>query len=358
MGSERLEDLGERRIIDEILRKRYGQIEGEHFGDDCAFVAQVSHLTGRIVATTDPCPMPMASLLGFTDLYYWGWLLATINLSDLAAAGARPLGLLTSLILRNDTHVDDFIRLLDGIDECCSASSTRVVGGNLKEGEKMDLTATAIGICKTDSTLSRTGCKQDDLFVALGDLGLFWAGVLSLRNGLIPVSEQEVLLRNVLKPTPKVRLAQELASRRLLTACLDNSDGLYPSALQLAHANSCQVCLRFDTVKFTPEVSAAASRLQVDPVRLAVGWGDWQLLVCCDPANLTELINVSQSYGIPATVIGKIRSGAGVMLEYQGTSGQMAEIDSERFTKASWFTSGVDGYISQLIDGPLWKKDL
>src|SRR5437870_493268 len=129
-NDQRLDDLGERRIINEILRRRYGASESDHFGDDCAFVSNVNDLPkGQIVATTDPCPEPIASVLGFTDFYYRGWLLATINLSDLAAAGARPLGLLTSLVLKNETTVNQLLRLLDGIDACCSQCETRVIGG-------------------------------------------------------------------------------------------------------------------------------------------------------------------------------------------------------------------------------------
>ena len=93
----RLQDLGERRIVEEVLAPRYAAAS-PRFGDDCATV----HLrdNDHLLVTTDPCPPPMSAHLGFPDLYYAGWLLATINLSDLAAAGADPLGLLTSLQLR------------------------------------------------------------------------------------------------------------------------------------------------------------------------------------------------------------------------------------------------------------------
>jgi len=98
--TERLCDLGERRIIDELLRPRYAA--ATQFGDDCAQLAPLG-AGERLVVTTDPCPPPMAHLLGFADEYYRGWLLATINLSDIAAAGARPAGVLTSLQLPSTT---------------------------------------------------------------------------------------------------------------------------------------------------------------------------------------------------------------------------------------------------------------
>src|SRR5437868_5550458 len=127
MSAQTLGDLGERTIIREILAPRYSPA-AESFGDDCVAIA---HAQGFVIITTDPCPPPMAMQVGFPDLLYRGWLLATINLSDLAAAGARPLGLLTSLQLPATTPTEDFERLLDGIDECCAEHGTAVLGGNL-----------------------------------------------------------------------------------------------------------------------------------------------------------------------------------------------------------------------------------
>lgn len=162
-AARRLADLGERRIVEELLRPRYSTDKRPRFGDDCAFIADGDWLCGAtLVATTDPCPEPMASFLGYTSLYYRGWLLAAINLSDLAAAGAHPLGLLTSLIIPNDTTIEDFVSLLDGIEDCCRRVGTRVAGGNLKEGAKIDLTATAIGACQIGQCLSRSGVSTHE----------------------------------------------------------------------------------------------------------------------------------------------------------------------------------------------------
>jgi thiamine-monophosphate kinase len=351
----RLDELGERRIINEILRPRYGSQDSDRFGDDCAFIAEVTTLAnGVLVATTDPCPEPMASILGYTDFYYRGWLLATINLSDLAAAGARPLGFLTSLILRNDTTVSQLIRLLDGIDDCCRQNGTKVIGGNIKEGAKVDLTGTAIGLCESGKNLSRHGCEEGDLIVMIGDLGLFWAGVLSVQRQILTESTEPVLLHNVLTPTPKVSIGQELARRGLLTACLDNSDGLYASLSQLADINRLQMHVNIDSADFPPAVQQVCETLRIDPVRLALGWGDWQLIGCCNKNKLDELRELALSHDISTYIIGQVKQGEGVVLEHKRQVGKMAPIDSQRFTRDSWFTVGLGAYIDLLIEGPLW----
>lgn len=125
--SVRLSDLGERRIVEEILRPRYAVGEGA-FGDDCA------HLTleaGTVVMTTDPCPKPMAHILGFTDEYFRGWLLELSTCLILPPLALAHGGMLTSFVLPAEMPLTDFTRLLDGVDACCVAADTRVVGGNL-----------------------------------------------------------------------------------------------------------------------------------------------------------------------------------------------------------------------------------
>ena len=354
----RLDELGERRIIEEILRPRYGSRGLPEFGDDCALVGHGDGMKGgTVVATTDPCPEPVASILGYKDLYYWGWLLAIINLSDLAAAGARPLGLLTSLILTNDTTVDQLESLLDGIDKCCHECGTSVIGGNLKEGPKLALSGTAIGVCEEGICMSRTGCREGDLIVVIGDLGLFWAGVLAVKHQLsLHDGMEKTLLRNILTPKPKVHIGRELGSRRLLTACLDNSDGLFPSLAQLANANHVQMSLEMDDILFPAEVVHVSTMLDVDPVRLALGWGDWQLVGCLDSSRENELKDLGARNGIPVHIIGKVVAGHGVTFEHKGRRGEMAPIDSQRFTTDSWFTTGLEAYIDLLINGPLWRK--
>jgi thiamine-monophosphate kinase len=354
----RLDELGERRIIEDILRPRYEHIQKSWFGNDCSLVpCEELDPSQLVVATTDPCPKPMASILGYNDMYYWGWLLATINLSDLAAVGAKPLGLLTSLILPNETTVEQFRRLLDGLDDCCKKCGTFVIGGNLKEGSRIDLTGTAIGLCNKYMCMSRKGCQEGNSIVIVGQFGLFWAEVLSNIKGLsLKDFEGNVHLQRILKPIPQVKMGQELAKRGLLTACLDNSDGLYTSLIQLANYNGVRMHVEVDNIQFPKSVVRTSSMLGLDPIRLALGWGDWNLVGCIDSSKRDELINLGRRFRVPVYIIGEVKSGRGVFIEYKGVTGEMAPIDSQRFTRDSWFTTGLQQYIDLLLRGSLWKN--
>jgi thiamine-monophosphate kinase len=353
MGNEpTLGALGERRIIAELLAPRYAG--ATHFGDDCASIKLHPAHGEVLVATTDPCPPPMASMLGFVDLYYTGWLLATLNLSDLAAAGAEPLGLLTSLILPAETTISEFGRLLDGIDACCSKMGTNVVGGNLKEGAKFDLSATALGQSPSDELLTRTGATIGERVLVIGDLGAFWAGTLGYREGHIAVGDaSHPLLQNVLTPTPKIAPMRALAKEHVLSAAMDNSDGLQPTLEQLGAANRAGVLLEGDALAFDEPVLEMAAKLGLEPLRLALGWGDWQILATCREEMVNRVKTIGREHDVAVFDIGCLTVGNGVRLSLGGTEGALMPLDSERFTAGSWFSAGLDGYIEKLRKAPL-----
>jgi thiamine-monophosphate kinase len=357
IGKETLGDLGEREIIGRLLKPRYDRL-GVSFGDDCAWLTVERSVDGVWVASTDPCPMPMAAILGFTDYYYYGWLLGTINLSDLAAAGAAPVGVLSSLVLPSSMRVSDFARLLDGLDECCIDAGTRVVGGNLKEGDKVDLTATAFGICTGPEPLGRRGAEIGDTVGVIGGFGSFWAGVFLLQRHLKVVGkDREALIDSVLTPRPMVSVGQRLRELRLVSACLDNSDGLYPSLRSLCESSNVGIALRLEDVEYDLSVREVAQKMGVDPARFALGWGDWQLIITFSPGKLAGIQELCGGAGIGFRAIGTVTEGNGVTLAHGGRVGPLLALDSQRFTPDSWFTKGLASYIATLLDAPLTGKE-
>lgn len=349
MADRDLASLGERRIVDELLRERY-QERSRSFGDDCAQLPVPE--ASRLVITTDPCPEPMASLLGFTDLYYRGWLLATINLSDLAAAGAVPLGLVTSLILPATTPIDHLNRLLDGIDDCCEAADTYVVGGNLKEGLVLDVQATALGAVQGEP-LSRTNSWPGDMVVAAGPTGAFWAAALALRDGAAPNDLPASLLATVLTPSPQLAFGQQLQRSGIRCAAMDNSDGLGSALRTLANANGVRVTLDLDDLVLDGDVMRVAGGLGLAAQRLALGWGDWNLVISFAPEDANIVEGIARATGTPITSLASVSKGSGVRVRRGGLEMPLEAPDSERFVPDSWFSAGIDSYIDRLLAFPL-----
>ncbi len=346
----KLGDLGERRILHDILEARY---QDQAIGDDCAVVRFEEPTT--IVMTTDPCPPPMAEKVGYSGLYNHGWLLATINLSDLAAMGAQPTGLLTSLILPRDTSVDEFIALLDGVDDCIRPYGAKVIGGNIKEDRNLSLSATAIGVCQYPP-LSRSGAHVGDLVFIIGDLGRFWAGVLAFDHELIGTEGiSSLILDNVTRPRPKVFEGMVCARLGWITSLLDSSDGLYPSLAELANKSNVTIELSLDDLPFDEDVMKVASHLSIDPVRLMLGWGDWVLVGTVREPQLRGLEKEIQAVGGKINVIGKVmaKKTSPIVAHYKGQTGSLMQLDSERFAADSWFTAGLSGYLNRLINDPV-----
>ncbi|HTJ33000.1 MAG TPA: AIR synthase related protein [Dactylosporangium sp.] len=351
----RLIDMGERRLISDLLRTRYAA-NTWRFGDDTAVVLDGERLGGgRLVATTDPAPEPAAWAHGGFDWYYFGWLTAALNLSDIAAAGAVPAGLLTSFVLSSDLSVAKFERLLDGVDDCCASVGTKVLGGNLKEGDT-HCSATAFGVVPSGEPLSRHGAAPGHTIFAIGDTGYFWAGMLAFDNSLtLPDDERAALFDALLKPVPRVAVGRALQSRGLVAACTDNSDGLYGSLWCLTQSNGHGVMVEPEHMRYQGIVTRIADRYGHDPLRLALGFGDLQLVCAVAPERVAELLELCSAQGWGVFRVGTVTDRPGFYLE--GTAGpvELLNLDNERFTYESQFTGGLDGYRKRLLEGPITK---
>ena len=187
----------------------------------------------------------------------------------------------------------------------------------------------------------------------IGELGEFWAAALAVRRRLLAPDPAQPLLRNVLTPRARLGSAGALRREHLLTACIDNSDGLYPTLVQLAEVNRVAIRLDRDAFDFGDEVLGTAQKLGIDPLRLALGWGDWQLIGTCRPEQAAQIEQFAGVAGDGVHIVGEVVDGSGVRLREGTHEGPLMPLDSQRFMPDSWFSSGLDGYIEQLLNAPL-----
>jgi thiamine-monophosphate kinase len=330
-----LRDLGERAITRDILSK-YAQ----GIGDDCAAIRLNGH---AIVATTDPVPEPAAKIIGGdNDLYWVGWLLVTINASDLSAAGADPIGFLSALECPPDLEVASFERLLEGIRDACTVEGLPYIGGNLREAGKVAGVGTAIGIVKGPEALTRSGASPDDLLISVGDGGRFWRDALLVREKHEAVDKTTSPL---FRPRSQLRAMSVLHNEGVVLAAMDNSDGLLPTLAQLAEANSCRANL------FAKSLTVeGADQLGINPVRLWLGWGDWNVVAAISARKFETAAHLARENDIKIKQIGVLEAGNAevVITGVGGRRSTAPRLESERFARDSWFTAGIDGYIELL----------
>ncbi len=174
-SSQTLEDLGEFAILQQIVLPTVGGNSGVSLlGDDCASV----HLPSGdhdLVVTTDVAPRPLVWLLGDQSYRTWGWYAVIINVSDLAAAGATPLAITTSIEAPSDMTADDFREFFEGMAEASHAHGIANAGGNVRQASKFGCHGTAMGVVQKGSQLRRKGAQPGDFLVAVGECGRFAA---------------------------------------------------------------------------------------------------------------------------------------------------------------------------------------
>lgn len=331
-----LADLGEREIVRQILPKFSAGI-----GDDCAIVK----FHGReLILTTDPVPEPAAKLLGGdADPYWMGWLLVVINASDLAASGATPLAFTAAVEAPPNLPTSEFESLLRGVADACKKEGLAYVGGNLREGGRLTAVGTAVGYCVPGTALRRVGAKPGDVLVSIGNGGVFWRDAFVCQTGGGTVNKD---VSPLFRPRSQIKPMNLLARHKLISAAMDNSDGLLPTLTQLAAANS--LLIELDLSRLS--IPGNAPDIGVDPARLWLGWGDWNVIAAIAARKLERATELGAKVGAPVIRIGKFLSGGPRVVLARGTETQVApRLESERFSADSWFATGVQGYIDLLL---------
>lgn len=220
-----------------------------------------------------------------------GWKLAAVNLSDLAAKGAAPIGCLLNYALSGDADWDR--AFLDGLNQALTRFAMPLLGGDtvaMPKGAPRSLTLTAIGRAQAAIPL-RSGAKQGDTLWVTGSIG---------GAGLRPDGNPRDLAR-YLRPQPRLVEGQALAP--LATAMMDVSDGLLIDARRLAEASGVAIAIDLDAVPLAWP--------GLDPIEAATAGDDYELLFTL-PAGVTPPVS--------ATRIGIARMGSGLTLFSNGGS--------------------------------------
>ncbi len=291
--------------------------------------------------TTDPVPTPAAQAIAEDEDPYWmGWLLVTINASDIAASGAQPEAFLAALDLPRDWPVALLERLMLGIKESCAANGLSYVGGNIREAKSVAAVGTAFGFCRKPP-LTRIGAKAGTKIVVLGRPGLFWSDVIDLRAGDNINKKNSPLFR----PISQTEIMSKLHDQDLIACAMDTSDGLAPSLEELAKKNGIGISVDLERVRSCSGGLTTRERVE----RLWMGWGDWTVLAGVHSDNTYEVEQVVEENGFTANIIGEFTGTfQGVTLRDGGKSVKLGRLESERFAEDSWFHLGIGAYEDML----------
>lgn len=263
--------------------------------------AQLSGSDGPLVLTTDTMVETIHYLPDDPPADI-GWKLAAVNLSDLAAKGARPVGCLLNYALGPDAGWD--AGFLDGLGDALARFDLPLLGGDtvaMPAGAPRSLTLTAIGA--QHNAPSRASARPGDLLWVTGTIGDAGAGLAIARGEAGPAA----LLDRYRRPVP--RLAEGVALAPHVQAMMDVSDGLLIDAARMAQASACRVAVDLAMVPRSAALSAFAGTDCPALLASAVAGDDYELLFALPPAVTPQ---------IAATRIGSFCAGAGIELRHRG----------------------------------------
>jgi thiamine-monophosphate kinase len=283
--------LGPGREFDAVrsLLRRWGD-RAAGIGDDAALLDVPSG--ARLVVSTD------TSVEGVHFRREWlrpeeiGWRATMAALSDLAAMGARPLGVLAAIAVppRWRELLDS---LGDGVGEAAAAAGAPIVGGDLTGAGELSICVTVLGAA--ERPLSRRGARPGDAIYVTGRLGGPRAAVTAWQRGETPRADCR---ERFARPVARIREGVWLAAHGA-TAAVDVSDGLLADLAHVAAASGAALELDLDALPLLDGIDAAEG---------ARGGEEYELALAA-PDDL-DTARFSRELGTPIARIGWVRAGA------------------------------------------------
>ena len=286
-------------------------------GDDCALLAPTP---GHVLAISTDMLVAGRHFFDDVDPAALGWKALAVNLSDLAAMGARPLAFTLALALPS---VDEawLGAFADGLFDCASTYGCALIGGDTTRGP-LDLSVTIFGEVVEDRALRRSGARVgDDVWVS----GAVGGAALALHRlqGSSRTSIDDALRERLDRPHPRVALGRALVD--VAHAAIDVSDGLAQDLGHLLSASDCGAEVWVDAIPLDPVLASSAEDVRL---KMALAGGDdYELCFTASPAQRDDVERTAREAQTPVTRIGSIVAGAALrVLDTNGADSRLVDV--------------------------------
>ena len=277
-------------------------------GDDCAVARRGTDFD---VYTTDTVVDGVHFRRGQIPWFDLGWKSVAVNLSDIAAMGARPLHCLVTLGVPEYVTGDELAELYRGMAAVTAEHGGTIVGGDIVRASELFITVSAVGTIAGASggedglpVLLRSGAVPGDLIAVTGDVGSAAGGLKSLEDGL--ANDREALMERLYRPTPRFTAGLALVAAGVRCA-IDISDGLIADLGHICKASGVSATIRAADVPVSPLLKEAYPDTWTE---LALSGGEDYELLFTGPAELID--GARDAVEVPITVIGEIGESNGI----------------------------------------------
>ncbi|UFP94173.1 thiamine-phosphate kinase [Gloeobacter morelensis] len=302
-------ELGERGLI-----ARLGRFFGHapHIlvpgGDDAAVVVPGS---GALVATTDLLFEEVHFSDRTTGPFDVGWRSAAANLSDLAAMGATPFGMLVGLGLTSSTSVEWVEAFYAGFTACSAPVGALLLGGDTCRAKSRTVAVTALGTVEAGRILRRNAARPGDALVVTGHLGASRAGLAVLleaqRYAHLGAPVREAVVAAHRRPRPRLEVPPLVFALSERAAAMDTSDGLTDAIAQVCAQSGCGAVVDLAALPIDAATAQVAAK---QATAWALGGGeDYELLIALEPDAATQLVQRLAAIGIGGAIVGQAVAG-------------------------------------------------
>ncbi len=339
-----LTDLGEFVFIDRIAPGCDAGDPGrviQGIGDDAAVIAGTHD---PLVVTTDMLIEQVHFIRDSISPQQLGYKSLAVNLSDIAAMGARPLDAFVSIAVPKSVTVEELDGFYDGMKALAVDSGVNLLGGDTT-GSRTDLCINVVvtGTAPAHELLYRSGARTGDRIVVTGTLGDSAGGLaILLDHPDLPKHTSAELIRAHLEPELFLREARIFATSGAAGGAIDLSDGLASDLRHICSRSGVGAVLDLDAIPLSRALRTLCAATGDDPIRLALTGGeDYRLLVTIDPEQLEEVRTaVTQATGRQLFDIGEVVDGDGIRI--RNDDGSTSDFEM----------SGWDHFKTPAIDGP------
>ena len=240
------------------------------------------------------------------------WKLVAVNLSDLAAKGAAPVGVLVGYSLGDKEWDAAFV---DGLDTVLRRFGVILLGGDtvrVPAGAPRSFGLTAIGRAPPGGAPSRGGARPGDQIWVTGTIGNAGLG-LAMRLGQEPANE--TCLAAYKRPQPQLTFGQAVVPH--VHAMMDVSDGLLIDTQRMATASGCEFGIMLETIPLSAALLAVRPDVLDTRLAAATAGDDYQLLFTADPGAAGAVREIAAGLNVMVTMLGHTGVGEGITLTHR-----------------------------------------
>ena len=272
-----------------------------------AELIQIPGTSLLLAITTDSIVEEIESGL-YNDPYMIGWMTVMASMSDLAAVGAEPIGILLNQSLPRNIKNKYLYKIQDGINDACNKCNIHVIGGDTNFSSSMQMSGCGIGFVKNNSFMTRIGCKPGDYLFSSGKLGR------GNSYALFKLSVNTDISINPITYKPKAKLDKGQLICDYANCCMDTSDGFISTIDQLMRLNNIGIIIDNNLQEIIDHEAIELSNNTKIPewMMLAGPHGEFELLFTIPPSKIDSFLKAATSVEWEPVRLGKVVKSQGL----------------------------------------------